>query len=125
MNERTNNRGKDPRHDAFDREVDLFLETSPLTASRDYVGTVCRKVRERKRRQDRVFRGGAWAAVAIALGAAAWFGIDATDRETVAEAEDPELTYYAEIYLMEELLYGAEALGDEEALETLDYLLGG
>ncbi len=120
-----------PRHDqnegssdsSFEDELGGFLGTSPLETPPGYAAAICRRVKAEKQRQDRVYRAGSCVAAAIAVCAAVWFGV--VDRENTAETGTAGADPYVEVHLMEELLDGAEALADEEALETLDFLLGG
>ncbi len=108
----------------FDDELDLFLATGRIAGRPARAGAVARRVRRRKVRNDRVFRGALGTFGVVALTVSLWLGYG-MDRTGMAGAESEPGDAYVEIYVMEDLFSGAEALADDDLLDTLDFLMGG
>ncbi len=108
----------------FDDELDQFLATGRIAALPGRAGAVARRIRERRVRHGRVFRGGLCALGVVALSVSLWLGYG-TDRSGMAGTESEPGDAYVEIHVLEDLFFGAEALADEDLLDTLDFLMGG
>ncbi len=122
----TDDHSNNPEERSFDLELDRFLGATPVSASRGYSDKVCRNVTARASGIDRVMRGSVYGiAAAVVLSLIAWFGFTPTEEPNVIGMHKNGNEFYTEVHMLEDMLHGAEALGNEDVLDTLELLLGG
>ena len=109
---------------SFDDDLDRFLTSTGGSPPPGYASVVAKQVCQRKARNDRAFRGAVCACGAVALSFSLWLGY-VMDRGGVVAMELAPEEVYGEIHLLEDLLFGAEALADDDLLDTLEFLMGG
>ncbi len=109
---------------AFDEELDRFLTSTGISQPPGYADVVANRVCRRKARNDRAIRGALCACGAVALSFSLWLGYG-VDRSGVTAMEPTPDEVYVEIHVLEDLFFGAEALADDDLLDTLEFLMGG
>ena len=108
----------------FDEDLDRFLGSTRISPPPGYESVVTERVGRRKARNDRAFRGALCACGAVALSFSLWLGYG-VDRGGVTAMEPTPDEVYVEIHVLEDLFFGAEALADDDLLDTLEFLMGG
>jgi hypothetical protein len=122
----TDNHQEHLKGQSFDAELDRFFGAAPVSAPSDYTGSVCRRVKTRAFRTKCAVRASICGiAAAVILAVVMWSGIAPTEHRNVVGVEENGGEFYTEVHMLEEILVGAEALGNEDVLDTLDLLLGG